>query len=106
MVRPQFVHQSDATALLIHIEHHSPPLFIHHLHRAVQLCAAVALARAENVAGDARRMHPHEHIIALVPLALAEHQMGESIVELRVGNQVEVAPLRWQFHLLFLTGWR
>ena len=103
MVRPQFVHQSDATTLLVHVEHHSPTLFIHHLHRAVKLSAAVALARAEDVAGDARRMHPHEHIITLVPLALAEYQVGESVVELGVGNQFEVAPLRRQIYLLLLT---
>ena len=48
-------------------------------------------------------MHAHEHVVALVPLAFAKHQMGKSIVELRVGNQVEVAPLRRQFHLLLLT---
>lgn len=47
------VHEPYATSLLVEIEYDSAVLFLHHLHGAVQLLAAVAAARTEYIAGGA-----------------------------------------------------
>ena len=45
-----FVHQTDATSFLVHIYQHAFAFFFDHLHRQVQLFAALAAHRAEYVA--------------------------------------------------------
>jgi len=54
LVCGNFIHQSDASTFLLHVDNHTLTLFLDHLHRLVQLLAAVASLTAENVSGGAR----------------------------------------------------
>ena len=101
MIGSQLVDESDATAFLAHVEHQTLAFLVNHLHGAVQLFAAVALAGAEDVAGGAGGVHAHHHGFAVFPVALLEGQVGGAVVELRISNQLKITPLRWQFNFLF-----
>lgn len=103
MIGAQLVHQTDTTALLAHVEDQAFALFVHHLHGAVQLLAAVAFGRAEDVARGTGRVNPHHDRLAVRPFALLESQMGSTVVELGVGDELEVAPSGGQVDFLFLA---
>ena len=106
VVGAQLVDEAYAAALLAHVGYQALALVLYHLHGAVQLLAAVALAAAEDVARGAARMHAHQHGLALLPLALLQHHVRVAVVELGVGNELEVAPARGQEHLLLLADQR
>ena len=101
MVGLELVDQADAAALLAHVGDEAFPLALDHLHGVVQLLAAVALARAEDVARGAAGVDAHQHRLALFPLAFAEHHVGRAVVELGVGDELEVAPLGGEEDLFF-----
>ena len=46
-------HQADAASFLVEIEHHALAFLLNHLHRLMELLAAVATLAAEDVAGGA-----------------------------------------------------
>ena len=100
MVGSQLVDETDTTAFLTHVKHKPFALLIDHLHGAVQLFAAVALAGAEDVSGGAGGVHAHHDGLVFLPFAFLEREVGGSVVKLRVGNQSEIAPLCGKVHLL------
>ncbi len=61
-VGAQLVQQADAAALLGQVEQHALALALDHRQRRSQLPAAVAALRVEDVAGEALRVHAHEHV--------------------------------------------
>ena len=63
LVRLELVEQTDAATFLIEIHDHAPALFGDHLHRGVQLPAAVASQRMEHVASEALRVHSDENAV-------------------------------------------
>ncbi len=60
LVGPELVDQPDAAALLEEIEDHPPALLGDQLEGAVELAPAVAALRAEDVAGQALAVDPHQ----------------------------------------------
>ena len=60
LVGPQLVEQADAAPLLEQVEQHAPALLGDRLDRAVELVAAVAALGAEDVAGQALAVDPHQ----------------------------------------------
>ncbi len=56
----QLVDQADAAALLRQIEQHAAARFFDGVDGAAQLLAAIAFERAQEVAGEARRMQPRQ----------------------------------------------
>ena len=64
LVGGNLVHQSDAAALLLHVDEHTLALLVDHLHGLVELVAAVAALRSKDVARGAggsallRSIHP------------------------------------------------
>ena len=61
-VGAQLVQQADAAALLGEVEQHALALALDHRQRRFELLAAVAAQRVEDVAGEALRVHAHEHV--------------------------------------------
>ena len=49
-------------ALLGEVEQHAPALALDHRQRRLELLAAVAAQRVEDVAGQALGVHAHEHV--------------------------------------------
>ena len=83
--------QPDAAAFLRHIDDHAAPLFGDHPHCDVQLLAAVAALRAEDIAGETLRVHAHEGGFAAVDLTHAESDMLVVRAAGPVADQVEGA---------------
>ena len=61
-VGAQLVQQPDAAALLGEVQQHALALALDHRQGRFELLAAVAAQRVEHVAGEALRVHPHEHV--------------------------------------------
>ena len=79
-VGPQLVGQADRPALVpADIQDDAASLVADHLHRRVQLLAAVAPERAEHVAGQALRVHAREHVGAVADVAEHHRDMGASV---------------------------
>ena len=93
-----FVAQPDAAPLLIEVDDGAPAFAVDHLHRLVELLAAVAAVRAEDVARGARRMHAHQHRIVFGPLPFRQGHMLHAVGFLAERCDLEFAPLRGQGH--------
>ena len=63
LVGAQLVQQADAAALLREVEQHAAALLLDHRERRLELLAAVAAQRVEDVAGEALGVHAHEHVL-------------------------------------------
>ena len=74
-VRLELVQQPDATAFLIEIHDHAASALLNHRHGRVELPPAVAAEGAEDVTGEALRVHPHEHPLAFLHIAEDERNM-------------------------------
>ena len=64
----------------------------------MQLLAAVAAQRAEDVARDALRVHAHEHVLLAGQIAVHEREVLLAADELAVADRRELAPRRRQAH--------
>ena len=62
LVGAQLVEQADAATLLREVEEHAAALVLDPLQRVVELLAAVAAQRVEDVAGQALRVHADQHV--------------------------------------------
>ena len=90
------VAEADAAALLIEVDDGAFALFVDHLHCLVQLFAAVAAVRPENIARGARRVYAHQYGFILGPLAFGEGDMLYAVRFLAERSDPEIAPLRGQ----------
>ena len=84
------VHQTDAATLLLHIDDHALALLLNHLKRLVQLLAAVAAQRAEDVASGAAGMDANQHGFVLSPLTLDKCHVFQSVAFLSERYQLEM----------------
>lgn len=98
LVGVDLVAESDAASLLIEIDDGAFALFFDHLHRTVQLLAAVAAIRTEDVARDARRVYAHQYGFVLRPLPFCQGRMLHAVRFLAERRNAEFAPLRRQGH--------
>ena len=85
-----FCHQSDATALLVEVEHKTFAFFFDEFHRLVELCSAVATATAEDVARDATRMHAHKEGFTGFPIAFEKGYVLQTIAFLTIRNEAKI----------------
>ena len=92
------VAEPDAAPLLVEIDDGAFALLLDHLHRAVQLLAAVAAVRTEDVARDARRVYAHQHGFVLRPLPFRQGHVLHAVRLLTERRNAEIAPLRRQGH--------
>ena len=63
LVGVELVEQADPAALLGEVEQHAAALALDHRQRRLELLAAVAAQRVEDVAGQALGVHAHEHVV-------------------------------------------
>ena len=78
---------------LVQVEQHAAALLGDPLHRRVELRAAVAARRVEHVAGQAARVHAHQHVLAVADVSLDQRDVGLAIDEALVGDDAELAVL-------------
>jgi hypothetical protein len=92
--------QADAAPLLVEqVEEHAALFAADHLHRPLQLLAAVAAQRAEGVAGQALRMDAHQDRLLAAQVALGQGDVGLLLDLVDEGLDGEVAPARRQARL-------
>src|ERR1700730_2200218 len=68
----QFIDQANAAAFLREIEHNAGRFFCDFPERKLELCAAVAPLRRENVAGETLRVDAHERPLRAPNLAMLD----------------------------------
>ena len=96
LVRLQFVQEPDAAPFLVEIDNHAAPFVRDEFHCGVQLPAAVAPCRMKDVAGEALRMHPREHVVMTMHIAEDQRNVFVVIDIVAVADDAELAELRWE----------
>ena len=91
LVSLYFRGQTDASALLAHVQDHPVAGGGNLLHRLLQLRPAIAAARAEHVAGEAFALHANERAAAGVHAALDEGEVVLAVDRGAIEVQVELA---------------
>ena len=86
----QLVDQADAAALLREIEQHAGALLGHAPDRAAQLRAAVAAQAAQQVAGEAFGMEPHQRRVGLLGTADQDGEMLDARVRRPEGDDARI----------------
>lgn len=93
VVGAELLAEPDAAAFMAaQVHEYSAAGLLDQLHREVQLLAAVAAGRAEDVAGQALRVHPHEHVFPIADIALGNSDVLSSIQLGLVAVGAEEAP--------------
>ena len=90
-IGPHLVEKPDVAALLREIDENPAAGFGHQPKRPLKLLATVAFQAAENIAGDALRMQPHERFVGRVHLT---HDDGEMLVPAKLGAEHDDFRLR------------
>ena len=96
LVGAQLVEQPDAAPLLAEVEQHAPALGLDHRQRRLELLAAVAAQRVEDIAGEALGVHAHEHVLRSLDVALDERDVVLAVEHRAVADRDEVAERRRQ----------
>ena len=91
LVGAQLVQQPDPAPLLGEVEQHAAALLLDHRQRRLELLAAVAAQRVEDVAGQALRVHADEHVLGAVDLALDHRDVVLVVDERAVADDGELA---------------
>ena len=91
LVGAQLVEQADAAPLLGEVDEHAAALALDHRQRRLELLAAVAAQRVEDVAGQALRVHAHEHVVGARDVALDERDVVLVVDQRAVADDLEVA---------------
>ena len=84
LVGLELCEQADAAALLRHVEEHAAALVGDRVQRRVELLAAVAAQRVEDVAGQAFGVDADEHVVGAVDVASDERDVmlpGQRLAE-------------------------
>ena len=98
LVRLQLVQEADAPALLRHVEEDAALLGGDARERQLELLAAVAAERVEDVAGQALGVDADEHVLLALDLALDERDVVLAGQRLAEGDGGEVAVRGRQPH--------
>ena len=90
-VSTDFVGQTNATALLTHINNSAAAFLFNHLQCGCQLIAAVAAQAAEGITGQALAVYTHEYILFTGNITLDNSNMAKVIQIVFVCNNAEIA---------------
>ena len=90
-VSTDFVGQTNATALLTHINNSAAAFLFNHLQCGCQLIAAVAAQAAEGITGQALAVYAHEHILFAGNVTLDNSNMAKVIQIIFICNNAEIA---------------
>src|SRR5258705_3174816 len=99
LVRADLVGEADAAPFLVQVQQDAAPFRGDTRHRRLELRAAVAARGVKDVAGQALRMHPDEHVLALADVAAHQRDVGHVVDGVLVGEDLEVAVLGWQLRV-------
>src|SRR5688572_11604186 len=99
LVRLELVEQADASPFLVEIDHDAAPLRLDHLHRRVELPAAVAAEGVEDVAREALRVHPHQHALTIGQVAVDQRHMLVVVDVVAIPDDLPRTMLRRQSRL-------
>ena len=87
----ELVQQADAAALLGQVEQHAGALALDHRQRRLELLAAVAAQRVEDVAGQALRVDAHEDVGRARDVALDQRHVVLGVDQRAVADGGELA---------------
>jgi hypothetical protein len=87
-VGPQLVGESNTPPLLPHVDDHAQAYLADHLHRAIELFAAIAALRTENVTGKTLTVDPDQYVI--LTRHVAHHEGKVLFVVNRVGIETQL----------------
>ena len=93
-----FVEQTNAPALLVHIEEDALASLVNLLHCGVELVATVATETTKNVARSARRMYAHEDWLVGLPSTLDKCRMFEAIAQLTEYSHLKLSVFGGHHH--------
>ena len=93
LVGAQLVQQADAAALLGEVEQHAPALLLDRRQRRLELLAAVAAQRVEDVAGEALGVDADQHVLGAGDLALDHRDVVLVVHQRAVADGGELAEL-------------
>ena len=96
LVGAQLVEQADPAALLREVEEHALALLLDAHERVLELLAAVAAQRVEDVAGQALGVDADEHVVLPLDLALDHRDVVLVVDERAEADGLEVAERRRQ----------
>ena len=94
----QLVGQSDAAPLLPHVNDHAAAVRDNPLHRRIQLLAAVAPQRMEDVARQTFTMDTRQNIFFSSDFAINQRQMFATVMLCDKAMQFELAIRRRKLH--------
>ena len=92
-IRFDLVDQTDAPSFLAHINDDAFSFLLNHFHRAVQLIAAVAAGRSENVAGAAFRVYAHQNVVFFADLSLDQRDVLHVVHVVFIDDDFEIAAV-------------
>ena len=98
LVRLELVQEPDAAPLLRHVQEHAARLGGDAPQGGVELVAAVAAQRVEDVAGQALGVDADEHVVGAVDVAVHERDVVLARQLLAEGDRLELAVLGRQPH--------
>src|SRR5262245_1952163 len=98
LVGAELVQEPDAPALLGHVQKHAVVLPADLSERLLELLAAVAAERVEDVAGQAFRVGAHEHALLAGGVAAHERDVLLAAQDLPICDRLELAVLRRHPH--------
>ena len=93
LVGLELVEQADAAPLLGEVEQHALALALDHRQRRLELLAAVAAQRVEDVAGQALGVHADEHVVLARDVALDQRDVVLVVDQRAVADRGEVAEV-------------
>ena len=93
LVGANLVLESDAAALLPHIDKNTLSFFTDHLQRVLQLPAAIATERPEYITGQTFRMNTDQYVLFSRHVPLDQRDMLGVIDQIDVADDPEVAEL-------------
>ena len=98
LVGPELVQEADSAPFLAHVEDDAAALLLDPRERALQLLAAVAQVRVEDVAREALGVHADEDVLRLLDVTLHERDVLLVGEHLAVRDGTELAVVRGQAH--------
>ena len=90
-ISTDFIGQTNATALLTHINDSAAAFLFNHLQCGCQLIATVAAQAAEGITGQALAVYAHEHILFTGNIALDNSNMTKVVQIIFICNDAEIA---------------
>ena len=98
LVRAELVQEADSAAFLAHVQDDAAPLGLDAGERLLELLAAVAEQRVEDVAGQALGVHADEDVLGALDVALHERDVLLVGQELPIRDRLELAVLGREPH--------